>query len=640
MNFKKINKKFSFYFADFRTIIVNNKHYVTCYSLHNNNSNKLYGNFISFLTEENLEQKSSLLLKQFVDECFANTVNENIIYFHNLSRFNGFFILNSCFNKTEYSISLITRDNIIYEIKIFHNITKRCILFRDLFLLLPISFESFLTLYHYNTVKLKINSNCLADYSDLMFLSFLVSNCKLNTFILNKLFILFCKDIYSFFNIFPYSCLTLSALSFKIFRSQFYFFKNVYIYKSIGPLFTFIEKSYKGGIVDVYKPYLEKGYQYDVNSLYPYVMSTFEMPVNRWIYGNAEFELNFNIQTFFGFIEVDVISPDSYMPFLPFSHDKLGLITPTGSWSGIYFSEEIKYALTLGYSFKYKSYYKFDKAIIFKDYVNCLYTKRLENKNNALNSILKLLLNSLYGRFGMSLNFNKTLIIDLVKDYKLYQILNLFYQTTFSSINNNIGLLKYNNQIDLNSLEELNKFYNFSFSNNINHNFSTNTAIHIASAITAYGRIYMHKLKNHYKNNLYYSDTDSIILDCPLDSTLVSSTKLGYLKLERKIDFALFIAPKIYYIKSGVFEIKKFKGLNNMQLSFNDYIKLYNKEILKITSLKKFIINLTGYHILQKETKLKIQGVFLKRIKVYKNNIWVNTSPLKLYLKNKKNSKE
>jgi len=54
-----------------------------------------------------------------------------------------------------------------------------------------------------------------------------------------------------------------------------------------------------------------------------------------------------------------------------------------------------------------------------------------------------------------------------------------------------------------------------------------NISISIASAITSYARIYMNKFKYSLKDNLYYSDTDSLFLDIQLDPIDISDTEIG-----------------------------------------------------------------------------------------------------------------
>ena len=49
-------------------------------------------------------------------------------------------------------------------------------------------------------------------------------------------------------------------------------------------MYEFLVQGYTGGSVDVYKPIGENIYRYDVNSLYPYVMREFPMPVGNITY--------------------------------------------------------------------------------------------------------------------------------------------------------------------------------------------------------------------------------------------------------------------------------------------------------------------------------------------------------------------
>jgi hypothetical protein len=45
-------------------------------------------------------------------------------------------------------------------------------------------------------------------------------------------------------------------------------------------------------------------------------------------------------------------------------------IHPTGSWIGIYFSEELKAVAKLGYQIQILKLYKFSKCDLFSEYVN------------------------------------------------------------------------------------------------------------------------------------------------------------------------------------------------------------------------------------------------------------------------------
>jgi hypothetical protein len=80
----------------------------------------------------------------------------------------------------------------------------------------------------------------------------------------------------------------------------------------------------------------------------------------------------------------------------------LASLAKQGSFSGWFFSEELKNSLKYGYKIELIKGYNFEKGYIFKDFVEKLYTLRTNYpKTDPMNYICKILLNSLYGRFGM-----------------------------------------------------------------------------------------------------------------------------------------------------------------------------------------------------------------------------------------------
>src|ERR1700720_497978 len=144
------------------------------------------------------------------------------------------------------------------------------------------------------------------------------------------------------------------------------------------------------------------------------------------------------------------------------------------------FSEEMDNATKYGYKFEILWGYTFSKQIIFREYVETLYTLRQEySKSHPLNFTGKILLNSLYGRFGMDDNFSEINIIH--KDY-LADFENKFLEQIVEKIDLGEYVL-----IFYNKLNEINT------ENNSTHNVS----IAIAAAITAYSRIHMSQFKNN-----------------------------------------------------------------------------------------------------------------------------------------------
>jgi hypothetical protein len=107
-----------------------------------------------------------------------------------------------------------------------------------------------------------------------------------------------------------------------------------------------------------------------------------------------------------------------------------------------------------------------------------------------------------------------------------------------------------------------------------------NVCVSIASAITAYARIHMSQFKNNPDFRLFYSDTDSIYIDRLLPKYMVSSTILGKMKLENVLTNAIFLAPKLYCLKTEEGKvIHKVKGLSHdVNLTMDNFEELLYKD--------------------------------------------------------------
>lgn len=96
--------------------------------------------------------------------------------------------------------------------------------------------------------------------------------------------------IFDKYNLNIHNSPTLSSLAFNIFRAHY--LKDSKIPLIGGNMLNDIREGYFGGHTDMYKPSLaeagdgtEKIYVYDVNSLYPFVMSKHKMPVGNILKG-------------------------------------------------------------------------------------------------------------------------------------------------------------------------------------------------------------------------------------------------------------------------------------------------------------------------------------------------------------------
>lgn len=627
-------------YCDFETTVYNNKHYVTCFSFLPATELTGISKVIDKPTNNNIEIISENLLTEFFDLClnFLNLSSKTKVFFifHNLGKFDSLFLLNYCSKYYHEKISIITRDNIIYEITLMFNNKK--MIFRDSFLLFPVSLEKMSLLFNLNFKK-DINWNhlyTLEDFNSKYFVESLKNFCLNDTYILREAFNLYIQLMFRKFQINLLDNLTLSSLSLKIFRLHYYDYKTSPIENLNNNFDLFIRKAFKGGVVEVYKPYLINGYHYDVNSLYPFVMSNNDMPIKSPKF--VEINSDFNINNFFGFIEVEVESPkDVYIPFLVHT-DKLGrLISPLGKWKDTYFSEEIKYAITLGYKFKYIKAVQFEKNKIFKNFVINLYNERLSQVNTPLSNIIKLLLNSLYGRLGMK---NENFLSEITNNNAEILNKNLFSKQ-IKSINylNNKVIYNFKRIIDYTFLIK-SYFSNGSVSKEINQILNQkfmsyklqNTAVQISAAVTAYGRIEMYKYKSLKNINIYYTDTDSIYTDKCLSEALIDSKKLGFMRFENNIKESYFIAPKLYYILTFD-NVEKCvgKGIEKNLLTKKDYLELYNNNTVTLFSKFNFFRNLKTSTIETYELKKIISGFSEKRNKIFdKNGNWIDTKPIKI----------
>jgi hypothetical protein len=163
-----------------------------------------------------------------------------------------------------------------------------------------------------------------------------------------------------------------------------------------------------------------------------------------------------------------------------------------------------------------------------------------------------------------------------------------------------------------------------------------NISIAIASAVTAYARIRMSKIKMDKTIKIYYSDTDSFVVDKELNGNIVSE-KLGQFKLENEFIRATFLAPKVYggllknkFNKDGSPSEKvKVKGLKK-SIKFEELVSLLKKDSSLKKPQEKFYRDLANGRILVDSSDYTLVVTGNKRKIVYENDIFTKTKPLKI----------
>lgn len=550
------------------------------------------------------------------------------VYFHNLARFDGIFLLKHLvFNHQEkYKIpKLLIRNRMIYEINVYSNSEKLLFRFRDSLHLIPGKLQDLarnLCKHLGNKGSIpydQINPENLVRKKT-MLIEYMKQDILLLGGVMQK-----AQSIYwDLYGIDIVNKITLSALALNIFRLKYYDDINNWIHIPNRNEDTFIRKAYYGGHADAYKPKGENLYYYDVNSLYPFVMKEYQMPGGKPVWHSNL--TNIELDKMCGFIEAYVECPETMnKPFLPYRDMNGILLFPTGKFVGVYYSEELKYARSIGYTVVPISGYLFERMESpFKDFVSDLFSSRLEARNEgneALSFVYKILMNSLYGRFGINPNSTSCEIhteeekMKMIKHptFKDADPLSMDKELSYKDYDKgNVWLMTFNTELDAN-----------------HWNPPKNAAVQIAAAITACARIYMYPYIS--RDDCYYTDTDSVILGKPLPEEMISSKVLGKFKLEHEVSLGYFLAPKAYYLKNKEGEdIIKYKGAAKEQIT-PEWFKnqLANPERKEKVPVK------SNFRIDWKELNLQSKDAFItaglklesKRLPVYHGNDWVDTKP-------------
>lgn len=267
--------------------------------------------------------------------------------------------------------------------------------------------------------------------------------------------------------------------------------------------------AYYGGRVECFRlgRIDEKVWIYDVNSMYP---SSMLRPLPRW------FELRersrWNGEP--GIVEAEVES-DLPVPVLPVRR-KDGLLFPNGRFSGIWSSFELgRFLQEGGKIVRVKRAWTSLGTIsgIFDDYVDEFFRRKRTEKDPFRRLVWKLLLNSLYGRFGIKGRMSVVKRVDescLGKDIPLLELKTGLYMVK-----------------DVGSTPE--------FSNPL-----------IAGTITAHARLRLFDGLKAAGKDAVYCDTDSVVSTADLSGRIAVGDGLGEWGLEMSADGAEIIAPKVY----------------------------------------------------------------------------------------------
>lgn len=297
-----------------------------------------------------------------------------------------------------------------------------------------------------------------------------------------------------------------------------------------------IFQAYYGGRCECFMRGLINNYYYgDVNSLYPSVMmGEFPDPMSVDYIENIKKDEYKDYLGFEGVSYFVLVIPKHRYPLLPFRMNGK-LLFPYGLLKGYYTHLEIRRAIELyGESIVIEMrdcvYYKSTKPF-FKKFVETLYKMRKDYKSqgNNMEYCIKILMNSLYGKFGMH-KIEKTTFFNMDN-----------YEDATALI---VKAESEGRKVKMNSINEGYVV--------VKEDYDGISSIPIwAVYVTAYARIKLHRLILEYEP--VYVDTDSIVTK----KEVIDNKELGELKLEKMVHNGIIVKPKLYFFDGEI----KAKGL-------------------------------------------------------------------------------
>lgn len=313
-------------------------------------------------------------------------------------------------------------------------------------------------------------------------------------------------------------------------------------------------ESYYGGRTEAFCRGNIKDYNYyDFNSLYPSVMME-SFPDPGTMHKN-NLNSTYYIKRFDGCSKVDIYCPKMEYPLLPY-RTKEKVIFPYGNMTGVWTNAELRKAMDLGYIIKhiYWNIYFTENIFPFKDYVKDMYDKRLEykSKKDPMEIVVKLLMNSLYGKFGQRF-MDRDNVIPFTMDAD--------------------ALSKYD------YIERIGDYIR------VKQSYTEPSAFTIpiwASYVAAKGRLKLYDAI--IKHRPVYCDTDSIMTK----NTVEDSKELGELKLEMNIKEGIIVKPKFYALQdSKDHEYVKIKGVS-LRMNFLEFAGYMSFPEFKYKKFMKF----------------------------------------------------
>ncbi|MBA7528709.1 hypothetical protein ES705_20897 [subsurface metagenome] len=434
----------------------------------------------------------------------------------------------------------------------------------------------------------------------------LIAYCRNDVLIEVENFLLFIKFLEG--NAISRLCYTKASTAMAAYLLRHYH-TTIYIHNNAEAI-KLERDSYKGGRCECFyigEPDYESYYVVDVNSLYPFVMRNNEYPVKYKHIG-----YNISVKELTDYIDnyavVAKVGIDTDEPVYAVKR-KLTLF-PIGCFTATLCTPELKYALEHNHITKVYDYVIYEQANIFKSYVDTMYALRRDFSSAGVKEyekICKLLLNSLYGKFGQKAeNWVKVGVCPNEPDRE---------ELMFYDGSDRVDRLRFL----LGEVFKL-KSYGEAF----------NSFPAIASHVSAYARMYLWSLMQLAGHgNYFYGDTDSLIVnDKGMDNLtpVLDDTKLGFMKHEETTHKLIIHGLKDYEKDSKVV----IKGIRRNAVKISEGV--YRQEqwssfkgLLHSGDINTYTVKSVTKHLSRKYTKgIVTDSGVVKPIALSEENLYVN----------------
>lgn len=362
--------------------------------------------------------------------------------------------------------------------------------------------------------------------------------CHSDVDILKRSLEIYVKNGIELTNINPLTCMTAASYAMKVFKTNFMKEKTISVLTK--KMYEFIKNGFFGGRTEVFRLHtkltqeqIDLGWELhykDVVSLYPTVQFFDELPCGQGVWKEEPVYTDTKdyIKNNFGFHEVDILPPAFlHRPLLPAKGEKL-MFDLTEKKKQVYPSAELEKALEIGYTITkiYKSLTFERSRDIFKGYVQTflkiksecsgvpeMYKGRVKDyirdlkehcgveleedkiiKNPGMKALAKLMLNSLWGKFGQRSDMRSNVYISNPGDW--YRLLQKHLD----------GKVEIINEVDV---DEHTMFVTYQ-ELEIEKTSITGTNIGIAAMVTSQARLRLYAEMEKLGDLSCYCDTDSL----------------------------------------------------------------------------------------------------------------------------------